>query len=147
MSPSALPFVSFSSCCHLYCHRVHLGLTQTIPLGGGAFMVATMWPSWHFVCDRPPQPWSTGAIFSGLKPATKTLGRKKMWKRKHDWWPSLILFSATPGWMTADRSRLRNNCSPPDRRHMLLPVLRKTNLQLPLSANQMFSQRLHKRPV
>lgn len=49
-----------------------------------------------------------------------------MWKKEnkqHDWWASLILFSATPGWMTADRSllsvRRRNNCSPPDRRDML----------------------------
>lgn len=60
---------------HLYCPRVHLGWTQTAPLG--AFMPTTMWLSWHFVCDWPPQPYSTAAIFSGLGPAAKTLGRKK----------------------------------------------------------------------
>lgn len=59
----------------LYCPRVHLGWTQTAPLG--AFMPTTMWLSWHFVCDWPPQPYSTAAIFSGLGPAAKTLGRKK----------------------------------------------------------------------
>lgn len=101
----------------LYCPRVHLGWTQTAPLG--AFMPTTMWLNWHFVCDWPPQPYSTAAIFSGLSLATKTLGKKKWDMKKenkeHDWWLSLILFSATPEWMIADylwlSVQLRNNCS------------------------------------
>lgn len=68
----------------LYCPSVHLGWTQTAPLG--AFMPTTMWQSWHFACDWPPQLYSTAAIFSGLSPATKTLGRKKgdMKKKKKE---------------------------------------------------------------
>ncbi len=101
----------------LYCPRVHLGWTQTAPLG--AFMPTTMWLNWHFVCDWPPQPYSTAAIFSGLSLATKTLGKKKWDMKKenkeHDWWLSLILFSATPEWMIADylwlSVQLGNNCS------------------------------------
>lgn len=136
----------------LYCPRVHLGWTQTAPLG--AFMPTTMWLSWHFVCDWPPQPYSTAAIFSGLRLATKTLGRKK-WdvkkeNKQHDWWPSLILFSATPEWMIADylwlSVQLWNNCS-------FCAYLTgdicfncpfETNLQPPLSENQMFFFCLHK---
>lgn len=102
---------------HLYCPRVHLGWTQTAPLG--AFMPTTMWLNWHFVCDWPPRPYSTAAIFSGMSLATKTLGRKKWDMKKenkeHDWWLSLILFSATPEWMVADNLwlslQLRSNCS------------------------------------
>lgn len=101
----------------LYSPRVHLGWTQTAPLG--AFMPSTMWLIWHFVCDWPPQPNSTAAIFSGLSLATKTLGRKKWDMKKenkdHDWWLSLILFSATSEWMIADylwlSLQLRSNCS------------------------------------
>lgn len=100
----------------LYCPRVHLGWTQTAPLG--AFIPTTMWLSWHFVCDWPPQLYSTAAIFSGLSLATKTLGRRKGDMKKenkgHDWWLSLILFSANPEWMIADyfwlSVELRSNC-------------------------------------
>lgn len=51
------------------------GCTQTAPVG--AFIPTTMWLSWHFVCDRPPQPCSAAPIFSDLGLATKTLGRKQ----------------------------------------------------------------------
>lgn len=97
--------------------RGALGWKQTALLG--AFMPSTMWLSWHFVCDWSPQPYSAAAIFSGLSLATKTLGRKKWDMKKenkeHDWWLSLILFSATPEWMIADylwlSLQLRSNCS------------------------------------
>lgn len=130
----------------LYCLRVHLGWAQTAPLG--AFMPTTMWLSLHFVCDWPPQPYSAAAIFSGLRLATKTLERKKWDMKKenkqHDWWPSLILFSATLEWMIADylwlSDQLRNNCS--FCAYLTGDICFNcpfgTNLQPPLSENQMF---------
>lgn len=115
------PLVLLLLLCSPIC-RVHIVPECTLaghrPFHWGLFMPTTMWPSWHFVCDWPPQPQSTAAIFSGLRLATKTLGRKKWDMKKenkqHDWWPSLIVFSATPEWMIADylrlSVRLRNNC-------------------------------------
>lgn len=97
----------------LYCPGVHLGWTQTAPLG--AFIPTTMWLNWHFVCDWPPQPYSAAAIFSGFSLATKTLGRKKRDVKKEnkerDWWLffDLIFCHPTTG-MIADCLRL-SNCS------------------------------------
>lgn len=91
---------------------------------------------------------STAAIFSGLSPAAKTLGRKKWDMKKenkeHDWWLSLILFSATPEWMIANylwlSVLLRSNCSfctylTGD---ICLNCPFGANLQTPLSEDQMF---------